>query len=408
MGAASCDLVFPGIADGPLFEKYRKTGKLSKTEFTSVYDEFLLYGKKFNGKACTGCTQAKAQEFSKMYDTVVLNEVPFWDVVRPYLPSDPIQTPKAMQLLSKLKLKSGTTIKHRKERDDGQPTERVLTSLIRTLQSGFEIAEKLKPLEKTIGEYETSLFDLELKEAVDGLSTEEISQKTQLEKDIADVGKKRDPLASKLKDCCKVLEERQLYIKGLMEMIKKYKTQKKFCRVELDGTVVEEAKMPKWFDIFYDPNSETTTQPEDVSGTATSNTAVPGATTKTGTISAPKKLNLPSNPFTNPAPKPIPVVASTTYPSRVQKWIDGGRKIKYFSYGGVLTDKIDRNERVMLILPLSTSDPKTAKHLGKGEEANKDAVERCILNGDIILMEEKDGAGKGTGSYFVRFSVRNL
>ncbi len=438
IGTASFDLVFPGIADGPLFRNYRKVGKVSATELANAYQVAFSYGKKFTGKACSGCTATEALKFSEGYDTIVSNEIRFYDVLRPYLPPDFNKKPKIMQLLAKLKLKPGVTIRHQKRRRDGEPTEEMIIELIRTLKSGFEIAEKLKPMEKTIGEYKKSLFDLNVKEIDEGaLSPSEKSQKTKLEKDIDDLGKARDPLASTLKDCCVFLQNQESYIRGLMEMIRIYGTRRRFCRVELDGTIIEDAVA----DPFSGSSSpflnsfliRTTTakqnqnnsagQPNGVSGvgrprsgsvssrthakkTKVAATAKPmapvGGGVPKGGIGA-KAAMFGANPT---APKGGMASSAFTYSDRVQKWKDNGRKIKYVSFTGVVSDHIQPDEKTAITLPLSASDPKTAKALKKGEEPNKDAVERFILSGDINIVEEKDpSSGLGTGKYYVRFTT---
>lgn len=387
IGTVSFDLVFPGIADGPLFGKYRETGRvLEEEEEGNIYDRVFFYGKKFTGKACSGYTAAEALVFSAWYDTVVLNEIQFYDVLRPYLPLDFNKKPKIMQLLAKLKLEPGVTIRHQNRRQGGDPTEEMLIKLIRTLKSGFEVAEKLKPMEKTIGEYKKSLFDLNTKEIDKGaLSPSEKSQKTKLEKDIADLGKYRDPLAGTLKSCCVLLENQESYIHGLMEMIRIYKTHRKFCRVELDGTVTVKEDVD-WFDLFSNP--------------------APGETTTPNPNPAPEGGNVGSQADMFGANAGGMAGSAFTYPERVQKWKDNGRKIKYVSFMGVVSEHIEPNERTRITLPLSASDPKKARSLKKGEEANKDAVERFVLSGQINIVEEKDPvSGLGTGKYYVRFST---
>ena len=446
LGSLSCNLVFPGIAHGPLFRNYRKVGKISGRELGNAYQSAAFYGKKFAGKACTECTREKAHEFSKMYDAVVLNEIQFYDVLRPYLPPNFNKKSKMMQLLPLVNLSFGVTIRHQKEREDGARTETVLMDLIRALSSGFETAEKLEPLEQKISECEKSLFDLETKEALgETLSVEETSQKKKLEEDKTDLSKKRDPLASKLKRCREVLEKRESYIKGLMEMIRIYETRKKICRVELDGTIIEDGVA----DPFSGSSSPflnsfltgTTTAKQNKNNSAGQPNGVPGvgrprsgsvsscthatktkaaATgTKNTTNPVPKKTNIntmlanmfakvaaPKKTVPGAAPKGDTAgpAAAFTYPDRVQKWKDNGQKIKYASSTGVVSEHIQPDEKVRNVLPLSSSDPKTAKALKKGEKANKEAVERFILNGQINITEEKDPvSGLGTGKYYVRF-----
>ena len=434
VGSSSINLVFPGIAHGPLFGIYRKTGRCSDKDGGDIYSRAFLYGKIFAGKAyAPHYTEDQARTFSAKYDSITLKSTHVEDVVRWCVSADFKKTPKTMSVLSKLSLSEGNTIFHRKIREDGQPTETALMDLIRALSSGFKDIEKLEPLEEEIGKKEKQFYDLNERKITGVLSAGEVLLKDKLEGEIDVLRKKQNPVASDLKRCINVLKKRKAYIKGLVTMIDKYKTEGKIYRVELDGRVIK-ANIPDPFAVSpshgFSANTlgglpaQTRPRRNSISGlhtpkigatgTAKSTNTAPQVAPK-GTTTAPdpnSKLDKTKtkNKFNNikamfekraaANPTTVPL-----YPDLVDKWVSSGKKIKYYS-NGTLKDHIDHDEKVMSRLLLSDSDPEKAKCLAKGQEPNEEAVARYIGSGQIKLVEEIiDATGAGTGQYHVRFPI---